>query len=409
MKILQVAHNFPPLSWAGTENYTLGLSLALRRRGVEVEVIHPVFGRGQGLERLEMLGLPTWRVGLDDEPTLVSLVDRRSAAIVCDVAQEGGFELIHAQHLLGFSAEVVYEAQRRGLPVVLTLHDFWIICPLIFGQTPSQKPCPGRGRQNCLNCLMEAVSQAGPRPDLLPTLERFWRERDAYLGQMLKLPSKVLAVSRFVARTMAARGLAGPNMAVMPAGVVPFTLGPNPGPDPADGLVLAFMGNIMPLKGPHLAARAIDGLAGARLEIHGKAVNQPYAAGLLALCEDKPETFSYHGPYDISQRGGVLARCHALVVPSLTESYCLTAREALFAGRPVLASDVGGIPEAVRHGQNGLLFPPGDWRSLRRLAQRLIERPEELAALTRGVRQPHTVTEDAEKYLSLYRRILASG
>lgn len=56
----------------------------------------------------------------------------------------------------------------------------------------------------------------------------------------------------------------------------------------------------------------------------------------------------------------VLAGLDVVVIPSIEESACYAAVEALLMGKGVVASDVGGLPDTVRHGQTGLLFPPGD-------------------------------------------------
>jgi glycosyltransferase involved in cell wall biosynthesis len=56
--------------------------------------------------------------------------------------------------------------------------------------------------------------------------------------------------------------------------------------------------------------------------------------------------------------------CRFLVCPSRYESFGMVALEAMAAGKPVLAFDVGGVSELIRHGENGLLVPPGDVEEL---------------------------------------------
>ena len=59
-----------------------------------------------------------------------------------------------------------------------------------------------------------------------------------------------------------------------------------------------------------------------------------------------------------------LAGAHAALLPSLWENLPHAAVEALSVGTPVVATSVGGVPEVVRDGVNGLLVPPGDVASL---------------------------------------------
>ena len=57
----------------------------------------------------------------------------------------------------------------------------------------------------------------------------------------------------------------------------------------------------------------------------------------------------------------ILSNAHLLLMPSLSESFCLAALEAMACGVPVLATDVGGLPEIVAHGKTGFLFSPGNY------------------------------------------------
>jgi glycogen(starch) synthase len=67
------------------------------------------------------------------------------------------------------------------------------------------------------------------------------------------------------------------------------------------------------------------------------------------------------GALDTEQLGALLATAHVVVVPSIEpEAFGLAAVEAALAGAPVVASNIGGIPEALADGEHALLFAPGD-------------------------------------------------
>ena len=72
----------------------------------------------------------------------------------------------------------------------------------------------------------------------------------------------------------------------------------------------------------------------------------------------------------------LMAACDVLVLPSMAEAFGLVAAEALYLGVPVVASRVGGIPEIVDDGLDGLLVPPGDESELANALVRVLTDPE---------------------------------
>ncbi len=73
-----------------------------------------------------------------------------------------------------------------------------------------------------------------------------------------------------------------------------------------------------------------------------------------------------------AQLGRYYERAGVVCVPSRREGYGVTAREAMACGRPVVATAVGGLPDAIRDGANGFLVPPGDVAALRDGIERLL-------------------------------------
>ncbi len=93
--------------------------------------------------------------------------------------------------------------------------------------------------------------------------------------------------------------------------------------------------------------------------------------------------FTGHRP-DVA---AVLAGLDVVVCPSMEESACYAAVEALLMGKGVVASDVGGLPDTVRHGQSGLLVPPGDPAALAAAVATLIADPAMRQEMGRAGRQ----------------------
>jgi len=71
-----------------------------------------------------------------------------------------------------------------------------------------------------------------------------------------------------------------------------------------------------------------------------------------------------------------LAECKFLVAPSICpESFGLVALEAMFYKKAVIATNIGGLPEVIKHGETGLLVPPRDSKSLAEAMSFLMESP----------------------------------
>jgi glycosyltransferase involved in cell wall biosynthesis len=97
----------------------------------------------------------------------------------------------------------------------------------------------------------------------------------------------------------------------------------------------------------------------------------------------------------------VLAGADLFVLPSRSEAFPNAVLEAMAAGLPVVATDVGGIPEIVRNGENGVLVRPDDADALADAVIGLMNRPTHAAALGRAARA------DVERHYTLDRMVEA--
>jgi glycosyltransferase involved in cell wall biosynthesis len=182
-------------------------------------------------------------------------------------------------------------------------------------------------------------------------------------------------------------------------------------PDSMRTRVIA-VGRLTPVKDLPTLLRAVRIVADAnpsfRLDVVGDGPSRPALERLRRQLRLEPH-LTFHGARDDVRR--VLGEANLLVQSSLSEGISLTLLEAMAAGVPIVATDVGGNPEVVDRGVTGLLVPPSDPESLAAailtvlddhgLAQRMSE-----AARTRAERH-FNVRHMAASYQDLYEEAVA--
>jgi glycosyltransferase involved in cell wall biosynthesis len=116
----------------------------------------------------------------------------------------------------------------------------------------------------------------------------------------------------------------------------------------------------------------------------------------------------FRGHLERSSVAEILGCAITLVLPSRSENLPLVILEAMHAGLPIIATRVGGIPEAVRHEIEGLLVPPEDPASLAEAVNRMISDPElrlRLGTAARARAAAFTWERAAERYENLYESL----
>ena len=97
-----------------------------------------------------------------------------------------------------------------------------------------------------------------------------------------------------------------------------------------------------------------------------------------------------------------MASFDVLAVPSLWYDFPLVIQDAMAAGAPVLASNLGGMAEAVADGTNGFLFEPGDAAALAAHLTRLVRKPALVGQLRQGIPPVKTIQVNADELSGIY-------
>jgi glycosyltransferase involved in cell wall biosynthesis len=173
-------------------------------------------------------------------------------------------------------------------------------------------------------------------------------------------------------------------------------------------LRIGYLGQIAPHKGVDVLIQALRCLPGAplRLRIYGDLqANVRYADELKRMSHDDPR-ITFEGAYRHEHVYDLLAALDVIVVPSIWyENSPFVIQEAQAAHVPTIGSRLGGIPELIIDGQDGLLFEPGDPRDLAKQLRRVLDEPTLLDRLRPDGSSVRSEEDEMRELSTHYRRL----
>lgn len=393
MRILLVIHGYPPRYNAGSEVYTQSLARALADRH-EVRVFaryeDPFVAHyspadesdhGDARIRLRVVNNPESR-----DRYRHSEID----AALARMLDEFRPDIVHVNHVSHLSTSMLAVVAKRGIPLVYTLHDFWLMCPRgQFMQRTSgvgEEPYPQCDGQDDRKCAQKCYPlYFSGSPDEWEADTARWAawvgERMRHVREVMALVDVFIAPSQHVlSRHRDDFGIPAAKLAYLDYG---FDLDRLTGRErQADNrYVFGYIGTHTPAKGIHQLIEAFGRLKGAPLlRVWGRP-REPYTSSLRRMAAALPDgaaaRVEWMGEYQNERIvTDVFNHVDSIVVPSIwTENSPLVIHEAQHARVPVITADAGGMSEYVRHEVNGLLFKHRDAEAMAAQMQRLIDDP----------------------------------
>lgn len=435
MRVLLATMQFGRGYSQGTERYLSILSDGLARRGHEVVVLAGDPERRGARAALgasvqdcpRTLHLPTggWM-------TVVGTPPRRLLPLL----EAERPDVVHVANPAHIGVGVARAAWRFGLPVVLTIMDYWWLCPKHTLRHYRRGTCDGRVPwYECVPCISSERDEGLHRLHRAPGLARTllpvlylsrwtlsgtppaeslrWIRRRSILESCLGNAAAIICPSLAAERRIASRVRAG-QVHRVPYGLEPhwFAAGDaaraarNHGARPRspEQLTIGYAGALAAHKGVHVLLEAIAhlGWRRTRIRIAGGGDDARYLGRLAALAETLNVEFA--GRLSPAQMPEFLTGLDCLVLPSLwPENLPIVALEALACGTPVLASRVDGVAEVVPEAGQ---FEPGSPADLAVHLERCIRQPPDLARLSRTV---CTADEMVDQTLQVYEAACAAG
>jgi len=426
MKIVHVVSGYLPQDSGGTQLHLRDLCAAQREQGHEVSIFTRLGGDEFGefeVSKSEWESVPITRITNNfqdvDDLSLLFHHPRIDAAFgeYLDVEKP---DLVHVHHLTCLSSTIIDVAKDRGLLVVMTLHDYWMICPRGQRIHPDDLGiCETLDRKRCLSCLQSLWPHLLPQWTPGSFLQRLFGKNpsadklaawEALVRRVLDRCDLTISPSHFHRDRFVDWGLDASRAVTIEHGLPRDAILAEPrGTKPIQ--TIGFIGTVIPSKGVHTLVEAFSklGRADVALEIHGEIPpfhgEDSYRSRLDALVGPGMKV-NFHGRYENRKLPVILAGLDVVVVPSLWwESFCLTAREAALAGACVVGCRLGGVGEAVEDGL-ALGFEAGDAADLAQKLSSLLEDESLRDSYSRKADLVRDMEDCAEETVSFYESLM---
>jgi len=287
-------------------------------------------------------------------------------------------DVIHAHNIYGrLTTAIVDAAKEAQLPMVLTLHDYKLVCPsyLLLKHGITCEKCRN-GRY--YHCTITRCHRNSLIPSMIYTIE-------SYFNLFLKKYDWIrcfICPSIFLKEKLIEMGMPGEKLYVVKNFLDYSSFLPNYG----QGNYILYAGKLTEEKGVMTLIKAVEGL-----DIMLKIVGD---GPLRQKCETYTrermiDNVSFEGFKVGDELKEYFRNALFHIVPSLCyENAPMTIIEAFAYGKPVIGSRLGGIKEMVyENGETGFLFTPGDSIDLREKISYLAERPTRIEAMGRAARK----------------------
>lgn len=448
MKILQIVHGLPFHNQAGTEIYTLSLSLELSRKH-EVYIFCRTSDTKQKdyeITKSNYGKITVYSINntFRDCNSFEMLYDNEMINTKFnDLLDEIKPDIVHIQNQIFLSIGIIGKIKEKNIPLVFTLHDYWLMCPRWHLFRKNNKPCEeavyGKFNQGCIGCLEEMINlrKGNVRmymiskilffPFILKALKRMWffyihiasnsnsninklKDREFKIRSLLDMVDIFLAPSEFIRNRFIEFGLPKEKIEIFRFGFN-NNLFLNHQKFSADRIRFAFIGTLLPAKGLHTLINAFNRIdtKKADLKIYAKlrtyAGFEDYLPNLKKIVKNR--NIKFMDEFDHTDIARIFHEIDILVVPSLWyENSPLVIQEAFLFRTPVLASDIGGIPELVKDSINGFLFKAGDIEDLQEKLQYIIGNPDVISKFQENISMPKSMEDHAREIEELYTLLI---
>ena len=407
MKITYLVHQFFPEYFTGTEKFILKMSSMMQKAGHSVRVITYSFQEESLFDKsvsdiiyreYAYKGVPVIAMRHKETHKYLHLIlgNTGMASMVEYFTSIEKPDIVHVGHPMRIN-EFITAYKSMGVPYIITLTDFWLICPRVNLVNLRDDLCAGpEGAKTCKNLC----------PDLPYHLVV---ERLGIARGILEGAQKVISPSKFLADIFK-KELENIDITVINHGMSNGEIKQNNRKyEKGDKLIFCYAGTLDLHKGIHILIDAFKKVKthNAILKIYGSGYNPEFVNKLYDMAKND-KRIEFCNVFPEGNFGDVFSNVDVVIVPSKWyENYPLILHEALVCNVPVIASNVGGMAEKIKDGVNGFTFQIGDAHNLRKVIEKVAADAEILNDLKKNIKSflIPTVEQEAHAYNRIYTSI----
>ncbi|MFB0520240.1 MAG: glycosyltransferase [Desulfatiglandales bacterium] len=406
MRLLFGVHQFFPSHYTGTERLALEIAKQMQRMGHSVTVLTYNPGQMEGSEivddwmtkRYEFQGVRVIAIRHRSPPEEYSftIFDSGMQTMIDRILDKEDINLLHILHPMRIGT-VAKVARQNGVPLVLTLTDFWLMCPKGIAVTHTGEVC--LSSENSEKCVRECYGEA-------------WKERLARrladTRELLETAGCIVSATDSLRQVFEMSGLAS-GIRLIPYGEDYAGVKPNLREySRKSEVTLGFLSTLQPHKGAHVLLEAynIARKNNIALKIFGDHFGQiDYYRTLQRLAKNHKKT-EFCGEYKYEDTPRIYNEIDMIVVPSTWwENSPLVLSRALAHNVPAIVSNLGGMTEVVKDGENGFSFEVNNPESLAHVLRKIGDDPSLLNQLKKQIHRPPRIEEHAFEYEKIYMEL----
>lgn len=316
-----------------------------------------------------------------------------------ELLDESKPQLVHAHNIYHqLSPSILPEAKKRNIPVIMTLHDYKLVCPN-YRMFCQGKHCEACIKGSYLNCLWKNCYDSYPR-SALAVLESFLHNKvwHTYRDNL----DLLISPSAYLKSKLVEAG--------WPAEKIRVLINPAPNYSPQeDGKNLLYLGRLTKEKGVDVLLKSLVGTS-EHLDIAGTG---PEEESLKQLAKELgvSSQVNFRGHLSGEDLEKIKKEAKAIILPSIwAENMSLVLLESLAYGKLIIATTMGGTPEVIKDGETGWLFPAGDHAALKECYHSLNNiTPEEREFRKQKIKEliePLAIEKHLQNLLDIYQEVL---